>query len=81
MTDVIGDEEEAEIIAALLGAFSAYFLQPWSLAGLNSVLVGGMLTGGMTMMIGRLGDENFTPGTSAVLGVVVMVTVMQSVGI
>lgn len=81
MTEVIGDEEEAEIIAALLGAFAAYFLQPWGIPGLNSVLVGGMLTGGMTMMIGRLGDENFTPGTSAVLGVFVMVTIMQSVGI
>lgn len=81
MTEIIGDEEEAEIIAALLGGFSAFFLHPWTVGGINAVMLGMALTGGLTMLIGRLGDENFTPGTSATLGVVVMVTVMQSVGI
>lgn len=68
---VIGDHEEAAIISAILGGLVAYFIQPWGIGGAKAIASGMLISGGLTFLIGRLGDENFTADTSAILGILV----------
>jgi len=77
----IGDEEEAEVIGALLGGLIAYFVEPWGITQFKAILSGLLIGGGLTMIIGRLGDDDFTPGTAAVLGVLVAGFVMLGTAI
>ncbi|MCJ7429550.1 MAG: hypothetical protein MUP66_04140 [Candidatus Nanohaloarchaeota archaeon QJJ-5] len=72
----ITDQEEAEIITAIMGGLMGLFIRPWNVSPIEGAIAGGILTGVIAVLVGRLSGETFEPDTSAIMGVVIAGTIM-----
>lgn len=72
----VTDQEEAEIITAIMGGLMGLFIRPWGVSVLEGAIAGGVITGLIAVLVGRLSGDTFEPDTSAIMGVVIAATVM-----